>query len=192
MRMLDLFCNVIDNYGDAGFCLRLCRDLTRYGKNVRFFCDNLEVLKKIITKEDLSNQKLQIHEWPHEDYEPAETVIEAFSCRPDRHVLEKLKTGKTKVIELDYLSAEKWIEGCHKKPSFSDGISSFFFFPGFTRQSGGLIIEDEFLQKRCNVSNKKRTDSVRISYFSYLNRNFEKFIRSCQKSSYSFEIITFN
>lgn len=192
MRMLDLFCNVIDNYGDAGFCLRLCRDLTNYGKTVRFFCDNLEVLKTIITETDLSNQKLQIQEWPLEDYEPADTVIEAFSCRPDKHILEKIKTRKIKVIAIDYLSAEKWIEGCHKKPSFSDGINSFFFFPGFTKQSGGLIIEDDFLQKRNNAEKKSGTGSLRISYFSYLNDNFEKFISSCQKSSRSFEILTFN
>lgn len=189
--MLDLFCKVIDNYGDAGFCLRLCRDLTRYERKVRLFCDNLDVLRTIITNDDLSNPLLQISEWPYSDYQPSDTVIEAFSCRPEKYLLEKIKERKSRVIELDYLSAEKWIEGCHKKPSFSDGINSFFFFPGFTKNSGGLIIEDDYLQKIKNHS-KNFTNKLTVSYFSYLNKNLEKFIKVCQNSSYSFEILAFD
>ncbi|MGI4860408.1 MAG: elongation factor P maturation arginine rhamnosyltransferase EarP, partial [Janthinobacterium lividum] len=36
----DLFCTVIDNYGDAGVCWRLARQLTdEYGWRVRLFID---------------------------------------------------------------------------------------------------------------------------------------------------------
>ena len=58
--MISVFCDVIDNYGDAGFCLTLCRDLYNKKYQVRFFCNNLNTLKQIYTKEDQSNPLLEI------------------------------------------------------------------------------------------------------------------------------------
>ncbi|KAI1696430.1 hypothetical protein Ddc_20441 [Ditylenchus destructor] len=37
----DLFCRVIDNYGDIGVSLRLARDLAHRGDEVRLWCDDL-------------------------------------------------------------------------------------------------------------------------------------------------------
>ena len=67
--MFTLFCDVIDNYGDAGVCLRLCRDLCVKNYQVTFFCNNLETLSKILTKEDRESPLLKILPWPKETEE---------------------------------------------------------------------------------------------------------------------------
>jgi uncharacterized repeat protein (TIGR03837 family) len=52
-------------------------------------------------------------------------------------------------INLEYLSAEQWVEGCHQLPSLrSDGLSSYFFFPGFTAKTGGLLRESNLIEQR--------------------------------------------
>ncbi|BAJ02002.1 conserved hypothetical protein [Shewanella violacea DSS12] len=52
-------------------------------------------------------------------------------------------------LNLEYLSAEDWIESCHGLPSLqSNGISKHFYFPGFTPNSGGLLCEQGLFQDR--------------------------------------------
>ena len=45
---VDIFCRVIDNFGDAGVCLRLARQLAvEYGCTVRLFCDDTPLLRRL-------------------------------------------------------------------------------------------------------------------------------------------------
>ncbi|MDO4905224.1 MAG: elongation factor P maturation arginine rhamnosyltransferase EarP [Lautropia sp.] len=46
------------------------------------------------------------------------------------------------LIQLDYLSAESWVEGCHGLASLHpDGLREYFFHPGFGPATGGLLRE---------------------------------------------------
>jgi uncharacterized repeat protein (TIGR03837 family) len=47
-------------------------------------------------------------------------------------------------INLEYLSAEDWVEGCHglASPHPTLPLVKHFFFPGFTERSGGLLREE--------------------------------------------------
>ena len=53
-------------------------------------------------------------------------------------------------VNLEYLSAEPWIDGCHglasRKPV--DGAIEHFFYPGFTGTSGGLLRERGLIEAR--------------------------------------------
>jgi uncharacterized repeat protein (TIGR03837 family) len=52
-------------------------------------------------------------------------------------------------INLEYLSAESWVEGSHGLPSPKpDGLVEHFFFPGFTDGTGGLLREVGLLEAR--------------------------------------------
>lgn len=181
MLRLDIFCNVIDNYGDAGVCLHLARTLSQHGFEVRLWCDQIAVLEQILNRQDLRNPKLQIKPWlPFTQYTCPEVLINAFNCRLDPVIIQaiqqrassqkedntpqeaahsnssthtiqepspaalKLKAAPL-VINLDYLSAEDWIEGCHGLTSFADGITCYYYFPGFTAKTGGLNVEPEFI-----------------------------------------------
>ncbi len=190
---IHIYCDVIDNFGDAGFCLRLSRDLSRFFKT-NLFCNNLEILKKITNKEDLSSENLQISSWPTptDNYEVPDVVIEAFSCRLPEYILEKLRKIPPLIIELEYLTAENFADDCHTLSSFADGLSSYFFFPGFTKQTGGVIFEKEFINKATQIqSSTVDSDKKKISLFSYPQANLKALIHSLFNSKYQFEITLF-
>ena len=188
--MISVFCDVIDNYGDAGFCLRLCRDLCNKKYQVRFFCNNLNTLKQIYTKEDQSNPLLEIKTWPSnsEDFTPTKVIIQAFSVRLPSQLNQKIKEANSLVINLDYLTAEKFAEDCHKLSSFADGIQSYFFFPGFTNKTGGLIIENNLLRL---IKEEKGKETSKISLFSYENERLPKIISLLNKLDKEFDVQIF-
>ncbi len=189
--MINIFCDVIDNFGDAGVCLRLGRDLCNKKEKVNLFCNDLEAIKKIIKKEDLDNQNLKISLWPtkEDNIDLKDTVIQAFSVRLPDFIYSNIKKNKALVINLEYLTAEPFADDCHKLPSFSDGIESFFFFPGFTNKTGGLVIEDSFLKKVKNKNNllknqfeeKTNIKDSYITLFSYENSNVNYIVKNLSK-----------
>lgn len=156
---VDLFCRVIDNLGDIGVSWRLARQLAgEKGCTVRLWVDDLSSLRKLEPDIDLSLalqtvRSVCVHAWDpavlsFDIDSPADMVIAAFSCDlPDaylRRMVERRSLHPTRWIQLEYLSAEPWVEDFHQRSSLrSDGLSPIFFFPGFTPQTGGLIREDD-------------------------------------------------
>lgn len=186
---VDIICDVIDNFGDAGVCLRLGRDLAINGKKVRIFCNNIEAIKKITTTKD--HNLLKILDWPdnkNESYQAAEIVIQAFSVRLPQCMIEKVKDKKSIIINLEYLTAEKFAEDCHKLPSFSDGLESFFFFPGFSEKTGSVVIEDVLRNK---IKENKNKPSKNISVFSYENQKLLLLIKKLNHVDSQFEFNIF-
>jgi hypothetical protein len=53
-------------------------------------------------------------------------------------------------INLEYLSAESWVDEHHCLPSPHPRLplTKYFFFPGFGGNTGGVIIEDELFAAR--------------------------------------------
>lgn len=189
---LDIFCTVLDNYGDAGVCLRLARDLSLKQFNVFLYCDDLKTLNTIKDKKDEENENLHIKKWNDklEDYDPSEYVIQAFSCRLCQNAIDKIKVKHSKVINLEYLSAEKWVEDCHKCQSFGDGFTSYFFFPGFTKGTGGVVTEENFI-KKLQKNNLKSSEIRKVTLFSYENSHIKDIISLLSKSKKKSEITVF-
>jgi uncharacterized repeat protein (TIGR03837 family) len=79
-------------------------------------------------------------------------VIEAFACKlPESYVEAMAAQGRKPVwLNLEYLSAEDWVEGAHRLPSphLSLSLTKYFFFPGFTAKTGGLLLERDLLARR--------------------------------------------
>lgn len=189
-KTLSIFCNVIDNFGDAGFCLRLARDLSHLYK-VELLCDNLETLNKIKEKLEI-NDNLKILKWPqnNNDYHLTDIIIEAFSCRLPKFCYEKIKEKGALVIELEYLTAERFAEECHGLKSFTNGIESYFFFPGFTNKTGGVIIEKELIDFNYQ-SNNLNKNKFFINIFSYKTAPLKKFFKILFRCKKNFEINVF-
>lgn len=185
--MIDVFCDVIDNFGDAGVCLRLCRDFSKKNYEVRLFCNNVNILNKITNSEDASNRFLSLLSWSDKnmDYSPSEVVIQAFSVRLPDNLIKKIKNRHSTVVNLEYLTAEPFAEDCHKLPSYADGFESFFFFPGFTKKTGGVVIEDSFLDK---LTKTNRKESQKITLFSYENEKVKNVINSLNKEKFILNI----
>ena len=192
----DLFCNVIDNYGDIGVCWRLARQLANeHGLGVRLWVDDLASLHRLCPEADtqLPQQHcrgVEVRHWaaPFAEVEPANLVIEAFACElPERYVAAMAAQKIKPVwINLEYLSAEDWVAGCHKLPSPHPSLPlvKYFFFPGFTPQTGGLLLERDLFTRRDAFQNNSaqqhafwqslgmdmpNVETLKISMFGYEN-----------------------
>lgn len=156
----DIFCRVIDNYGDIGVCWRLARQLANeYPFQVRLWVDELDALIKIWPSATSADrqflEKVEICVWCDAfdvSVEPADAVVEAFACNlPDSYLAAmKRKTTPPHWFNLEYLSAEDWVEGCHGLLSMHPqlGLKKMFFFPGITPKTGGLLKEASLLSER--------------------------------------------
>lgn len=175
-----IFCRVIDNYGDAGVCWRLAADLCQRGEQVDLFIDEPEVLAAL--RDPAAPASVLIHSWPDSSRafmanDVADVVIEAFACDPpDAYVTamaERAQRGTPPVwINLEYLSAEDWVGSHHRLPSPhpSYPLTKYFYFPGFTSDSGGLLREPGLLPAAA-LQRVSATDGavtpLRIFLFSY-------------------------
>jgi len=149
----DIFCRVIDNYGDIGVCWRLARQLAvEHGKRVRLWVDDLHSLQVLCPEIDCSASdqfyaEIAIRHWTPDSIidRAGEVVIEAFACElPDEYLRTMAATQPRPCwINLEYLTAEPWAESCHgmASPHPSLPLVKYFFFPGFSASSGGLLRE---------------------------------------------------
>jgi uncharacterized repeat protein (TIGR03837 family) len=127
-------------------------------------------------------------------------VIEAFACTlPERYVTAMAARERKPVwINLEYLSAEDWVEGCHKLPSPHPTLplTKYFFFPGFTEKTGGLLLEHDLLARRDAFQSdnvaldaywrslgvpERMASEVRVSMFSYENEAMEGLLRGWEQ-----------
>lgn len=160
-RTWDIFCSVIDNFGDIGICWRLSRQLAaEHGISVRLWVDDLISFQKICPDIDplIVQQNIQgvtVALWSPEtnwqNSHPADVVIEALACQiPQIYQQQMLAAGKPIIwLNLEYLSAEEWVEDCHgvSSPQGSTLLQKYFFFPGFTTGTGGLLQEQDLQQR---------------------------------------------
>ena len=146
----DIFCRVVDNYGDIGVSWRLARRLAHgRGWQVRLWVDDLEAFARIepevrSTVAAQTVQNIAVRHWrePLAQADPGDVVIEAFACDPPAEFISAMRATHPVWINLEYLSAEAWVESCHGLPSQQpNGLVKHFFFPGFTAATGGLIRE---------------------------------------------------
>jgi len=149
----DIFCKVIDNFGDAGVCWRLARQLAaEHGARVRLWIDRPETLDAL--RAGLAVAGIEVRQWDeaalHAD--PGEVVVEAFGAPvPESWLAAMAGSARAPVwINLEYLSAEDWVEGCHGLPSPHPRLplTQWFFYPGFTERTGGLLREADLLARR--------------------------------------------
>ncbi len=178
---LDLFCAVVDNYGDIGVCWRLARQLAAEHRiRVRLWVDDPASLQRIAPKMAAVGVEVRAWERIFPTVEPADIVIEAFACElpPGYIAAMAARAIQPLWINLEYLSAEHWIEGCHLGQSQHPmlPLTKYFFFPGFTPETGGLIretglgqgFEAESIWSKLGLP-LPQADELRISIFGYDN-----------------------
>ena len=160
MRSWDIFCTVVDNYGDIGVCWRLARQLAaEHRLQLRLWVDDLASLARICPeivpgRDAQRSHGVEVRWWrtPFPAVEPADVVIEAFACNPPATYVAAMvaKQPKPAWINLEYLSAEDWVRGCHALPSPHPSLPlvKHFFFPGFVAGTGGLLAEQGLAEAR--------------------------------------------
>jgi uncharacterized repeat protein (TIGR03837 family) len=152
----DIFCAVIDNFGDIGVCWRLARQLAdEHRWQVRVFVDDLHAFHTLCPSlsTDRTRQKVDgivIEHWHEPTHagdtlEIADVVIEAFGCElPPIYVAAMAQRERAPVwLNLEYLSAEDWVADFHLRPSPHPRypLVKTFFFPGLGPGTGGVLKE---------------------------------------------------
>lgn len=191
----DIFCRVIDNFGDIGVTWRLAQQLTQeHDVTVRVWVDDLRAFQRIcpavaVQADWQMIDAVQIVHWTDKcaasaDLACADVVIEAFACQlPEDYIALMRRQQSVLWLNLEYLTAEPWAAECHALPSLqAGGLQKYFFFPGFTAQTGGLLRERELLSQRdASLSTVQRAEFLArlgvqtqaterlISLFAYAN-----------------------
>ncbi|MGN1393772.1 MAG: elongation factor P maturation arginine rhamnosyltransferase EarP [Succinivibrionaceae bacterium] len=189
MLSIDIFCKVVDNYGDIGVCYRLSKELSKNNVEVYLYVDNIESFNKI----SKNKHNVNIIKWDQQkkDFLLHDVIIEAFGCNLPSVVINKI-TKQNIWINLEYLSAENWIESCHKLPSLvNNNALKYFFFPGFTNKTGGLNYENHFITISKEIATKKinclfsqssqYANFFKVLIFSYDNNCLANAIEILQK-----------
>ncbi|MET0541866.1 MAG: elongation factor P maturation arginine rhamnosyltransferase EarP [Variovorax sp.] len=147
----DVFCKVIDNHGDLGVCWRLACMLAAGGDPVRLWVDDASALRWMAPdgapgvtvvpwRADRAAQEATAAP-------PPDVLVEAFGCDPAPEAIARFAQGSKQAwINLEYLSAEPYVERLHTLPSPvfrgpGEGLTKRFFYPGFTERTGGLMRE---------------------------------------------------
>jgi uncharacterized repeat protein (TIGR03837 family) len=160
---LAIFCKVVDNYGDVGICWRLARQLQHeHGIAVTLWVDDLQSFQRIcpdvvIYAEVQQLAGVTVRHWRNQEGvfsagDVADIVIEFFACDiPPGYIAAMAECNPHPVwLNLEGLSAEEWVEGCHTLPSPHPclPLTKYFFFPGFTSKTGGLLHESSLEEQR--------------------------------------------
>lgn len=156
IKTLTIFCKVVDNYGDIGICWRLARQLQReHGIAVTLWVDDLKSFQRICPEVSIEEDMQQIagvkvRHWRNQEgvFAPqdiTDIVIEFFGCDiPPDYIAAMAQCDPRPVwLNLEGLSAEEWVEGCHTLPSMHPRLplTKHFFYPGFTAKTGGVLYE---------------------------------------------------
>ncbi|WP_090128752.1 elongation factor P maturation arginine rhamnosyltransferase EarP [Limnohabitans sp. Rim11] len=163
----DIFCRVIDNHGDLGVCWRLSANLAAKGHRIRLWVDDASALAWMAPQANLNAQgwaklsislgEVEVRPWNaalNKTSEPSDVWVEAFGCELPEHFVQWAYVASSHFphqkspvwINLEYLSAESYVERSHRLPSPVmsgplKGRTKWFFYPGFTEKTGGLLRE---------------------------------------------------
>ena len=206
LKTLDIFCEIIDNYGDIGVVYRTAKELQKIfpESKIRVFLNKLDEFKKINSQVlDLPSQNIDGIEYITFDYLrdnanellTAQVIIEAFGCQIPKEYIEIAYDNSELLINLEYLSAEDWIEDFHlqSSPLGRGKLKKVFFMPGFTEKSGGVIADSNYLERIQRVLENKefyekkylsdiedRENKIIGTLFSY-EKNFTPLLEDLKK-----------
>ena len=157
-RRWDIFCRVVDNLGDAAVCWRLARQLAdEHRLAVRLWIDLPDALARLVpgTAPGHEREGVSIERWDESDprlgtaADVADVVIAAFACTLPEGYRRAMRTRAPVWIDLEYLSAEGWVDAHHRLASLkSDGLVEHFFFPGPGDGAGGMLREHDLISRR--------------------------------------------
>jgi uncharacterized repeat protein (TIGR03837 family) len=159
----DIFCKVIDNHGDVGVCWRLAASLAALGDAIRLWIDEPSALDWMApggcTGVDIVHWRDPAVIAAAASGPPPDVLVEAFGCEPAPELIEvfagrrRADGASHRWINLEYLSAEPYVERLHGLPSPvfrgpGAGLTRHFFYPGFTQATGGLLREPALAERR--------------------------------------------
>ena len=198
-----LFCRVIDNFGDIGVSWRLARQLQQeQGLQVVLWVDDVQALQSLLPAADVSARHacyegITVLQWRDalvadlmQEVPVADVVIETFACDVPDAVRLWMVDKPILWLNLEYLTAETWVDDVHLLPSLQgNGVKKYFFCPGFSDKTGGVSYEQALLTQERPVNSEKQlqlrqqyglpscADSVHVYVFGYADAMWSKWLR---------------
>jgi uncharacterized repeat protein (TIGR03837 family) len=127
---------------------------TSRGEQVRLWIDDGSMLQWMAPH---GAAGVEVVPWtdPAPDLQPRDVVIEAFGCDPPAAFVGRMARAPQPPawINLEYLSAESYVERSHGLPSPvlqgpGAGLLKRFCYPGFTPRTGGLLRERDLVARQ--------------------------------------------
>ncbi len=211
IKTWDIFCKVIDNFGDIGVCWRLACQLAQKRQSVRLWVDDSSALSWMACGEKITN--IEVKAWT-EDLNhfttPGDIVIEGFGCElPVAYVKEWAKKHNRKIrmknwINLEYFSAEPYVIRSHGLASPilagpGKGLLKHFFYPGLSENTGGLLREHDFDLRQSKFQADQwlkrqgidKSDALLVSLFCYEPHSLKQLLQQyAQQESSTLVLIT--
>ena len=169
----DIFCNVVDNFGDIGVCWRLACELARRGKTVRLWTDDASPLAWMAPQGHPHVEVIVCAESipTNQNFELGDVLVDTFDCEFAINLIatkaENISTTdelmpKNSIandhiqpvwLNLEYLTAESFAERAHALPyvhhsGAAQGWTQRYFYPGFNERTGGLLREDDLFERQ--------------------------------------------
>lgn len=154
---VNLICECLDNFGDAGISWRLAKLLNQeWQAGVRLYIDQPELVKlwseqdhARLTAGDLTPEVLDFAALETNPGKPADLVVAMLGSSVPTRLRQTLASGRPPWIRYEYLTAETWINDVHGLASLkpADGAREWFYYPGFSRTSGGLLREQDLIER---------------------------------------------
>ena len=169
----DIFCNVVDNFGDIGVCWRLACNLAARGKRVRLWVDDVSPLAWMAPNGHSNVEVIDCENGLPNDQNYAlgdalgDVLVDTFDCEfainliaaqaintPARGQFEHVKSTNQPVwLNLEYLTAESFAERAHTLPyvhhsGAAQGWTQRYFYPGFNERTGGLLREIDLFERQ--------------------------------------------
>lgn len=211
----DIFCQVIDNYGDVGVCWRLATDLARRGHSVRLWLDDKRALQWMAPgAAQGACPGIAVHDWPvphavalSPALPLADVWIEAFGCDiPSVWLQAQVQAANTQArrpawINLEYLSAEPFALRSHGLPSPvmqgpARGWTKYFFYPGFSKGSGGLLLQPDrraiapgWAQPQFAPFAPEAAGEHTVLLFSYASAPIADLIEALHRSAHAVQVL---
>jgi len=145
-----LYCRVVDNFGDVGVAWRLASDLAKRGQSVRLAVDDRSALAWLAPG---GAPGVEVVDWHSRATRPGDVVVELFGGGLADDAMAGAGARDPVVVNLEHLSAEGYVERSHALPSprrtaVGAPFTTWYFYPGFTRATGGLLREPDLLERR--------------------------------------------
>ena len=168
----DIFCKVIDNFGDIGVCWRLASQLAERGQRVRLWVDDAQALAWMAPPCQQDTNPVEVQIWDADAPKrwlamlqggaASDIWVEGFGCditefiaAYDNMTLTLGKFSSKIAINLEYLSAEGFVARTHGLASPlrlhyapPEAVGKWFFYPGFTANTGGLLRETGLMERQ--------------------------------------------
>ena len=204
----DIFCRVIDNFGDIATCWRLARILhVDHGQQVRLWVDDLTALQALHPAATLDAQQtldgIDLRHWPTDfpDTAPFELIIEAFACELPAAYRRAMQGRPVTWVNLEYMSCEPWVGSIHGQGSMlPGGLHKTFIVPSLLPEGGGLLREQNLLPQRdaflADPQAQQRwqqtwnipqapADQLKLSLFAYENPRLGELIDQLAQANFA-------